>query len=54
MNDITSHLFLLTASIILHCIELHLINRFPKQANLISEMFKMIRIIEILHLFGIL
>ncbi len=41
-------------SIGLHCVKPFLINWFPKQADLISKMYKVISIIEILHLFGIL
>ena len=41
-------------SIGLHCVKPYLINWFPKQADLISEIYKILQIIEILHLLGIL
>lgn len=44
----------LILTIILHFVQPYLINHFPKQVDLISKMYKVISIIEILHLFGIL
>ena len=44
----------LITTLVLHCVKPYLINRFPKQVDLISKMYKVISIIEILHIFGIL
>lgn len=54
MSKIMTLLTTLAISIVLHIAQPYLINRFQKQAYLISEIYKILQIIEILHLLGIL
>lgn len=44
----------LILSLVLHYVKPYLINRFSKQADLISKMYRLIEIIEILRILDVL